>query len=387
MKSLQVLSMIFIMLVSIAIVLLTIIFSQEESSTTTTTTAPNGTGSADDSVVAQEVEEIDYSNYTNYLEQSGVFELPINGATGFVSNSLNLRTAPNLESEVITVLKAGQPFLIIKEEGEWWNIKFDDQTGWVSHKYCFINLPDILPSIVYNNTNTYSSVYVTSGYDIPNITGEKLYDAKSYNERLGKEEYIMPVHYSMASKISKAQQSAMKDGNTLVIYEAFRPYEAQMNIVNNVIELMAVNETVRQNISGSVWSTSWFIATGVANHQEGYAMDVTLGKYNETAQRTTGEYVFTEITDYTEYEMPTHIHELSCWSVSLSEPVAILDKYAWTRVEPAETMNEHSMLLRTYCTDAGLTPLASEWWHFNDLDSPPSGNGDYFTEYIYSIEP
>lgn len=31
-------------------------------------------------------------------------------------------------------------------------------------------------------------------------------------------------------------------------------------------------------------------------------------------------------------------------------------------------MTEGAKLLRTYCTNAGLSPLASEWWHFNDLD-------------------
>ena len=45
------------------------------------------------------------------------------------------------------------------------------------------------------------------------------------------------------------------------------------------------------------------------------------------------------------------------------------DKGLRERAGPAaDTMNEAALLLRTYCTDAGLTPLASEWWHFNDLD-------------------
>ena len=25
--------------------------------------------------------------------------------------------------------------------------------------------------------------------------------------------------------------------------------------------------------------------------------------------------------------------------------------------------------LQNYCTSAGMSPLASEWWHFNDLDA------------------
>ena len=32
-------------------------------------------------------------------------------------------------------------------------------------------------------------------------------------------------------------------------------------------------------------------------------------------------------------------------------------------------MTEGARVLRTYCANAGLSPLASEWWHFNDLDA------------------
>ena len=32
-------------------------------------------------------------------------------------------------------------------------------------------------------------------------------------------------------------------------------------------------------------------------------------------------------------------------------------------------MNEPALGLQRYCTGAGLTPLSSEWWHFNDLET------------------
>ena len=62
------------------------------------------------------------------------------------------------------------------------------------------------------------------------------------------------------------------------------------------------------------------------------------------------------------------------------------DKGLRERAGPAaDTMNEAALLLRTYCTDAGLTPLASEWWHFNDLDAQnkvrmTSGNGKFWLD-------
>jgi len=48
-------------------------------------------------------------------------------------------------------------------------------------------------------------------------------------------------------------------------------------------------------------------------------------------------------------------------------------------------MTEGALRLQGYCTDAGMTPLASEWWHFNDLDAQnivrtTSGNGKFWLD-------
>ncbi len=86
-----------------------------------------------------------------------------------------------------------------------------------------VNLPDLIPSIQYNITNNTKSLFTSSGHTIPNVTGQVLYESRDMNDRLGKEEYIVPVLYSMAGKIMNAQKAALADGNTLVIYEGFRP--------------------------------------------------------------------------------------------------------------------------------------------------------------------
>ena len=69
------------------------------------------------------------------------------------------------------------------------------------------------------------------------------------------------------------------------------------------------------------------------------------------------------------------------------------DKGLRERAGPAaDTMNEAALLLRTYCTDAGLTPLASEWWHFNDLSTRSQvldnqGIGDFLISSVRSAAP
>lgn len=325
--------------------------------------------------------------YLNYLATDGRYELPIQGATGYASVNLSLRTDPNTSAEVLATLIPGDGFQVIEEDGDWWKVDANNKIGYVQHKTCFINLPDLIPSIVYNDSNADSSVFRASGKDIPNITNQQLYQAYGYNARLEEHTYIMPCLYSMASKINQTQQNALADGNTLILYEAFRPYETQMKVVNNMLDLIKVDTDVYNGVASSPWSIDWFIATGVSNHQEGYAIDVSLGKVLDKVYKNVGDYTYLDVTEYSEYTMPTPIHELSNKSISMSYPVAMRSTTAWQNAEVAKSMNEEAILLQKYCTDAMLTPLASEWWHFNDLSSTPSGNGNYFTNTNFSIPP
>ena len=69
--------------------------------------------------------------------------------------------------------------------------------------------------------------------------------------------------------------------------------------------------------------------------------------------------------------MPTPIHELSKASATFVGPVASHSPTAWKSAQLTDTMssNKPAMALQRCCTEAGLTPLASEWWHFNDLET------------------
>lgn len=319
-------------------------------------------------------------------------EFPVTGATGYTSIDLDLKTSGNTDSRIIETLIAGTAFEIMEEQGDWWLIKKDASTGWVQHTYCLINLPDVIPSIIYDNTNTYSSRYMSSGKSIPNITGKSLYSGKTFNKRLGKEEFIVPVLYSMSKKIFLAQQEALADGNSLIIHEGYRPYPVQQSVVSELTKLANKDREVKAGISAEPWGVNWFIATNVSNHQMGYAIDASLAKIHAKTEIVIGEYAGIEITDYTEYKMPTKIHELSVASVTFTAPVKSTIPMAWKNSVIAETMNEPAIMLQEYSTNAGLSPLASEWWHFNDLDAmkatmEKSSEGSYFLIDNYSTSP
>ncbi len=331
--------------------------------------------------------------YIDYLSASGgKLELPVSGASGYASITTGIRESENTDSKVIGSLKAGDCFRIISESGALWHITTGEVSGWIPHKYCFINLPDVIPSIIYNATNARASIFASSGKDIPGITGEKLFDAFFYNERLGKDEFAMPVLYSMAPKICAAQQAALSGGNTLVIYETFRPAATQKSVVNLLGLLVSIDPVVSAGVSTAPWSMNWFISTGVSNHQRGYAMDVTLAKVRESATAFIGDYMYIEVTAFDELTMPTAMHELSRAAACLVRPVSSSSKTAWKRVATASSMNDQALLLQKICTDAGMTPLASEWWHFNDLDTAgavkDSKNvGNFFISAVMSSSP
>lgn len=270
----------------------------------------------------------------------------------------------------MAVLEPGEAFTILNESGYWWQVRLKGgETGWVEHRYCLINLPDVIPSIVYRNTNAYSSLFVSSGKDIPNITGKALYQAEAQNPRLGRSEFMVPVLYAMAKNVCQAQQNALAEGNTLVLYEGFLPYDAQMAVARGLSALARSDSEVKAGISTAPWNISWFTTTGASNHQEGYAVDVSLAKVTGTRLDTIGGYSVVQVDEYEEYEMPTAVHELSMAAVTYTKPVAIFSTTAWRSAElaPAVAASEPAKALQRYCTEAKLTPLASEWWHFNDL--------------------
>ena len=139
-------------------------------------------------------------------------------------------------------------------------------------------------------------------------------------------------------------------------------------------------------------SKNWFIATSVSNHQRGFAVDMSLAQVISTQEKISGEYRYLDVTKYEPYVMPSSFHELSIASVTFTEPVDSYSDSAWRMAIFASSMNQAAKDLQTYATKAGLSPLASEWWHFNDLsqelDVKAAGNtGQYQIRTVQSKVP
>ena len=289
-----------------------------------------------------------------FPSMSNAFEKDIKNSTGFAAVDLNMREKATSNSKKICTVKTGSVFKILGESGYYWKVSYNNKEGYVYHPYCMINLPDVEPSIIYNITNASKSIYKSSGYNLPDVTGKKLYSSGAINnKRLNRNEYIVPVSYETAKKISKAQQYASKDGYTLKIYDAYRPYGVSTKIKDSLNNLYKKNETVRNNIDYSYgksgrrysWGKGWFLAQGVSTHNTGSAIDVTL------ADKKTKE----------ECKMPTQMHELSTKAIKYYS-----GSVSKTAANYSKEMNSNAIKLDNYCTKAGLTTLSSEWWHFED---------------------
>ena len=392
-KKLKVIAIVLSILIVIGLIGIGVVCVVTNSNNTTTTLAdengemPQSVGKNSEvgeasSAVETSKEYVDLKEVDNrYIPEYEdlYFELPLNGATGYASISANIRAKASSNSSIVTKLNPGQGFKILSEEGEWLKISANGKTGYINSTCCMVNLPDIIPSIVYDDTNSYSSLFRSSEIAIPNVTGKQLYNNKAYNKRLSKEQYMMPVMYDMAKKIMKAQELAKADGYSLKIYETFRPYEAQSKVAKNLSKLMKSNKTVYNGINGGGWNEGWFIAQVLSNHQRGIAMDVSLVKINDYEAAKCGTYKYMNVIDYTEEAMPTQMHELSNKAISMQYAVDSNSKTAWKDVPMAKGMTDGAKRLRNYCVEAGLSPLCSEWWHFNDLDAREKIGNNYST--------
>lgn len=290
--------------------------------------APENQGEAGlEEEISQEIPEVP-SLRLNYLQEQSIFELPLVGASAYASIPFVLRAEAKSSSEGLADIPSGEGFVICEDVGDWWLVEYHGIQGYVVANHCLLNLPDVLPSAVYLNTNATASAFHASFVPLPEITGESLYEAYDYNHRLGKEEFVSVVLYQTAIKIAMAQGNALANGDTLIINETYRPAEVQSLIVQGLSDLSRNNATVREGITKSPWNISWFINTGVSNHQKGIAIDASLGKILAVEEFVTGDYIYHMVTEYEEYPMPTPIHELSYRSASMDYITTVIEAEA-----------------------------------------------------------
>lgn len=318
-----------------------------------------GTSSDASKAVAKSNTTISISSPSSYYALTKINTDGIEaGSTGWLAtNSYYYSSASRGSSK--TSISVGTAFTIEGVEGDFFKVSVPNVSGYkyIEYKYVMINLSDYIPSMYFEIANASSSIYKSSGYNLPGVTGTKLYaTGKLYNSRLRKSEYMVPILYIVAKKLLVAQRSLQSQGYSIKVYDTYRPRSVSSKIYSSLTNLYDSNQVVRENIlysyglSGTryTWGKSWFLAPGVSKHNTGSAIDMTL------VYKSTG----VEVT------MPTPMHELSTKAIKYYAPGISLIPANYSK-----EMNDVAKIMDDVLTKAGLTTLASEWWHFQDSNA------------------
>ena len=133
------------------------------------------------------------------------------------------------------------------------------------------------------------------------------------------------LRYGTVKKLAAAQETAASDGYSLLIWDAFRPVEAQFRLWEVCPDPVYVANP----------------ETGYSSHSRGNTVDVTIVDL-----------------DGREVTMPSGFDDFS----------ALADR-DYSDVPPDAAAN--AQLLENVMTDCGFRPYSGEWWHFTDTDDYP----------------
>ena len=292
-----------------------------------------------------------FVNYI-YLDNKGVaqdkignFSATLYGAIAWTNRNVNIRREPIENSKLLGTIPTGVKLTILSSDNpttKYIKISYNGIIGYVYSDFLLINLPDVIPDIVYYIANANKSLYKAANTSIADVTGKNLYGfSKKYNAKIGKNTYYVPLLYPVAKQLQGAYNIAKKDGYNLKIYDTYRPNDVTKYVNSKFRSLYNSNNNVKKLVdydkNGSYWGPGWFLANNVSTHNKGIALDLTLTDKNNN-----------------ELKAQTTMHMLDTRSTV---------KYN----------NSMANKLRSIMTSQGFETLESEWWHFqeNNYSSSP----------------
>ncbi|MCC8139849.1 MAG: hypothetical protein LIO67_06065 [Lachnospiraceae bacterium] len=276
------------------------------------------------------------------------------------------------KTQRVGTVSAMKAYCVLDEADGMFGVLVDGETWYIDSSTCMINLTEYLGDLcTYDITNSYDSVFTVHEFEFPGVSGEVVTGFE--NMALNDGTFVTPLMYSVADKLMDAALMALDAGYRLRIYESYRPAVATTTLYSMGTSLLSqtiptetwtgkslselempsnavttetiVNEdgtiTLKETVAsltyadvmygGSSYHLSNFLAAKRSRHNVGVAVDLTL----EDAE--TGE----------ELVMQTVMHDLSQYSVT-------------------DRNTTNANILASIMTSAGLSPLVSEWWHFQD---------------------
>lgn len=267
------------------------------------------------------------------------------------------------KSRVVGEVKTLDAQCVVAVENNMFGINLNGSVCYIDSNYCLINLPEYLGSLCsYDITNSYSSIFMAHGFEIPGLTGVVIKGFE--NVYLVDNSFLVPLLYPTAKRLETAAGNARDNGYRLKIYEAFRPHKASVYMYQTASSIqystlpestywgddpglnLYVQETDEYGMQTVRRKTYWelmvgntsftmgsFVSAGTSRHNLGVALDLTMESID------TGN----------ELLMQTDMHDLSQYSA-------------------VNQNNANAKKLAEIMTSAGFRGISSEWWHFQDDD-------------------
>ena len=222
----------------------------------------------------------------------------------------------------------------------------------VDPQILLVNLPDVLDGALFDVVYSYAATSNVAGVEIPGVTGCRLdgyADGKQQNAYLDKEEFVAPCAYGTALKAREAGAALSDRGYRLLVFDAYRPMAAQLQLSNMFEEAYYSDPAIQDAVLD--WGTGWFVAPGASGHNFGTDLDV--GVCDAAGNPL---------------PMPSSFDAFDNAGTLTAYP---LSAYDITPDEYCEAVLENPacMALHEAFTSAGFAELASEWWHFADEET------------------
>ena len=249
---------------------------------------------------------------------------------GYVSTrdeegTVRMREGATTSSKILGELHNRETLYILGKEGEYYRISYRGETAYVHKDYVIEHLPEdnLLCDVVTYELGYSKLVEVTA--IVPNLIVEMPYATESnhVNKQMYPFELVL-LQESTAEKLRIAQEMFLEDGYSLVIWDAYRPYSVTMQTFEIIGDpVLAADPSV-----GS-------------KHNRGAAIDVTLYDLENN------EYV----------DMPTEVREM--------------DRNLAKRSSTSMTYDQRKNMeyMERILGQAGFSPYAGEWWHYNDNET------------------
>lgn len=338
-------------------------------------------------------------------DDAAAFELPIEGSTVYPLLDFSA------SGEGQTTISAGTAMKAVSWADGMITAQAGETTVQADEKLFAVNLPDVMPDLRYDITNSYSSMYISAGYSIFGVSEEKIYSwgdagGLSWNERLGKNEFTVPVALGTAQKIAKLESLAEENGYCLKVMDAYQPLSVTQNLSAELLARAADAPAVYEALTHGGWDADWFLGEqATAGLRDSVLADTKNGEGTFETGESAGESegsadgsgtvasspdatdvsdsdgsgvcASTEKVRYNAHNiltavdmtlvslsgmdvmMPTQMHELSVQACRMMEPDSDIS---------APTLTGDAELLGEMAEKVGLRASGYMWWHFQDTE-------------------